>query len=40
MAFTDSAPDASRARTYAAVLIVEVLVLAALWGAGRYFSIL
>jgi hypothetical protein len=26
------------ARTYAAVLAVEVLVLLALWAAGRYFG--
>jgi hypothetical protein len=30
--------EAPMTRTYAAVLTVEVLVLAALWAAGRYFG--
>jgi hypothetical protein len=30
--------EAPMTRTYAAVLALEVLVLAALWAAGRYFG--
>jgi hypothetical protein len=30
--------DSPMTRTYARVLVVEVVVLLALWGAGRYFA--
>lgn len=34
----DATDDRSRAATYAAVLAVEAVVIAALWFFGRYFS--
>ena len=30
--------DTTRRRTYAAVLLVQAVVLLALWAAGRYFG--
>jgi hypothetical protein len=35
---TKADDEAPMTRTYAAVLAVEVLVLVALWAAGRYFG--
>jgi hypothetical protein len=32
------AQDSPMTRTYAAVLLVQVVVLLALWAAGRYFA--
>jgi hypothetical protein len=31
-------PEVDRRRTYAAVLGLEILVIAALWAFGRYFG--
>ena len=31
-------PEIDRRRTYAAVIAIEILVVAALWAFGRYFG--
>jgi len=33
-----SEPEIDRRRTYAAVILLEIVVVAALWAIGRYFG--